>query len=94
MRKITKAEFLKAQRVIQTYKIQQQEGKYQFLYWLVDDTEEDNMCEKWIKAKSLDQACNIFLAWKTSNVVRVDYEVYFNGTYIDITNRSGFEDLI
>lgn len=95
MRKITKSEYTKAQRIVAAYEKQQQAGKYQFLYWLEgEDHNLDAMKIKWIDAKVIDDACEKFLLQKSSDVVRVDYEVMFEYDYIDITNKKGFEYLI
>lgn len=93
MRKVTKAEYLKAKRVVDNYMLQQQLGKYQFLYWLEFDIEDDPK-EMWIQASNIDTACELFLTKKSSDVARVDYEVMFQGNYYDITDKKGFEDLI
>lgn len=93
MRKVTRTEYLKAQRIVHNYLKQQQAGKYQFLYWL-EGEEEGDAKEMWVQANNIDVACDLFLKKKSSDVVKVDYEVMFDGEYLDITNKIGFEDLI
>jgi hypothetical protein len=95
MRRITRTEYLKAQRIVSAYEKQQRQGVYQFLYWLEDGIDdEDAVCEMLVKAKSIEGACEIFLKKKSSDVVKVDYEVAFNREFFDITNVKGFENLI
>lgn len=95
MRHVTKREYIKAVRTIEAYNKQQAVGKYQFLYWLEDDFfDDEKIKEILIEAKNIDDACEKFLLKKPSDVSKVDYEVMFEGKYIDISDKKEFEDFI
>lgn len=68
-------------------------NKYQFLYWLNEDFALDPRA-KYITANNIEDACKKFLDKKPESLTRVDYEVEFNGTYIDISDVKGFENYI
>lgn len=61
-------------------------GKYQFLYWLEEDDRNDDPRELVISANSIDEAIDKFIVDKPDDVAKVDYEVGFNGDYIDISD--------
>jgi hypothetical protein len=95
MERITKAKYMKAVRVVAAYEKQQRAGKFQFLYWLEEDIGNDERVkEKIINAKDIDEACKKFLLIKSSDTAKVDYEVMFDGGYFDISQKTGFENLI
>jgi hypothetical protein len=94
-KKISRSEYLKAKRVVSAYEKQQNAGKFQFLYWLEGEVGNDEaMNEKWIAAKSIKTACEKFLLMKSSDVVKVDYEVMHKSEYFDISDVKGFRHLI
>lgn len=94
-KKITRASYLKAKRVVNAYEKQQQAGKYQFLYWLQgEENDEESVSEKWITAYNIQSACSKFLKLSSSDMVKVDYEVFFNGQYLDISEYEDFRSLI
>lgn len=93
MKKITTLEYLKAKRIVDHYMLQQQLGKYQFLYWTEGDDDEQ-IREKYITATSIEAACKKFLALMPSDTVKVDYEVMFQGNYYDISKYPAFENLL
>ena len=67
---------------------EQKYNLFGFLWFNKNSTEHN----RYIKAKNIDSACKIFLTNKPKTMVKIDYEVHRGNNYIDISNRSEFEN--
>ncbi len=91
---ISKREYLKAQKTIRKYQEQLLKGKYQFLYFTNGNVSENVI---WIKAKNIDDACQRmrnFINETSPKIKEVDYEVFFNEKYIDISKQECLQDFM
>ena len=91
MEKITKAEYIAAQRVIRKYHEQLLAGQFQFLYYEGDGME---YYEKWITAKNLNYACKKMKEFCLNKQVLIDYEVLHNDKYYDLNDNEILKDFI
>lgn len=78
MKLITKAEYLKAARVVHAYQRQQTKGKYQFLYWEDASRNEDDIKIKWVKAAGPEEAVKKFKE-ETPLCVAIDMHIMLEG---------------
>jgi hypothetical protein len=63
-------------------------GKYQFLYWLEDDDWDADPRDLIISANSINEAIEKFIDNKPDDLAKVDYEVGFNGDYVNISDSA------
>ena len=80
---ITYIEFRKAKKIINDYYKQEAKKKpYGFLYYVNEEERTKN-----IKADNIEQAVKKFLkSVNLTNNIKVDYEVSYNNTFIDISD--------
>lgn len=93
---ISKRDYNKALKVVNQYELEQREkmktsNHFGFLWF--DDTRKMNDFTTIVKAKSIESACAKFLAIKPKKLFVVDHEVECNGSYFDISEMKGFENI-
>jgi len=96
MKKITKSQYIKALKTVDTY-IRQVENKskkctvnlFGFLWHNFNYVEH----QTFIKAKNIDSACKIFNKRMPKTMFRLDYEVQHGNEFIDISDRKEFKNI-
>lgn len=95
MSTISHNKYLEALNVIQEYKkqIKEQNKKDNFFgfLWFNND---GAMSQRWIKATSIESACEKFLKIKPKSLSSLDYEVANGNTFIDISENKTIKHLI
>lgn len=99
---VTKKQYIAAQKLIADYEQQLRERNviasplcWQFMFTTDDEwylKPEPKWQFRYLKAKSLDEAVQKFIARQPKHIVRLDYEVRQGDTFHDISNVDAVQD--